>query len=74
MASKIFWLIIGLLHILASLAIVFCAPIGAILVICKLCAAATLSWIAACTPFIVALSAVPLFALSKMLLDLKGGE
>lgn len=74
MASKIIWLVIGLLYILALLAVVVCTPIGAILVICKLCAASTLSWIVVCTPFIVALAFVPILVLAKMLLDLKGGK
>ena len=62
--------IISTIYIIAMLVIVFCVPLSAIFVICKLCGATPLSWLGACVPFMIALAVLPLFILSKILLDI----
>ena len=62
--------IISTIYIIAMLVIVFCVPLSAIFVVCKLCAATPLSWLGACVPLLVAIAAVPPFILTKILLDI----
>ena len=62
--------IISTIYIIAMLVIVFCVPLSAIFVVCKLCAATPISWLGACVPLIIALAVLPCFILSKILLDI----
>ena len=62
--------IISAIYVVTLLVIVVCVPLSAIFVICKLCGATPLSWLGACVPFIIALAVLPLFILSKILLDI----
>ncbi len=61
--------VISAIYIASLLAIVFCTPLSAILIVCKLCGATPLSWLGVCVPLMVAIAAVPLMILSKILLD-----
>ena len=62
--------IISAIYIAAMLVIVFCVPLSAIFVVCKLCGATPISWLGACVPLIIALAVLPCFILSKILLDI----
>ena len=62
--------ILSAIYIAALLVIVFCVPLSAILVICKLCGATPLSWLGACIPLLLAIAVLPPFILSKILLDI----
>lgn len=62
--------IISAIYVVTLLVIVVCVPLSAIFVICKLCGATPLSWLGACVPFMIALAVLPLFILSKILLDI----
>lgn len=70
MANKI----IALLYILSSVVITICAPLGAILVIVKACGSSALSWLGACVPVIIALAVVPIYVLTKTLIDTRSGK
>ena len=62
--------IISAIYVVTLLVIVVCVPLSAIFVVCKLCGATPLSWLGACVPFMIALAVLPLFILSKILLDI----
>lgn len=66
--------IIGLLYIASLLVCVVCVPVSAIMLICKLCAATPLSWLGCCVPLLVALAALPVLIITKLLLDLRSGK
>ncbi len=61
--------ILSAIYIIGILVFAFCVPISAIFVICKLCAATSLSWIACCAPFLAALAYSPLWIIAKITLD-----
>ncbi|MCM1440568.1 MAG: hypothetical protein NC131_15430 [Roseburia sp.] len=61
--------IISAIYIAALLVIVFCTPLSAILIVCKLCGATPLTWLGVCVPLLVAIAAVPFMIISKFLLD-----
>ncbi len=61
--------VISAIYIAALLVIVVCTPLSAIFIVCKLCAATSLSWLGACVPLLVAIAALPFMILSKILLD-----
>lgn len=54
-------------YIIAVLVAVFCVPISAIMIVCKLCAATALSWIGCCIPLIIALAVSPIIAIGKII-------
>lgn len=62
--------IISAIYVVTLLVIVFCVPLSAIFVVCKLCGATPISWLGACVPLIIALAVLPCFILSKILLDI----
>ena len=61
--------ILSAIYIIGILVFAFCVPLSAIFVICKLCAATSLSWIACCAPFLAALAYSPLWIIAKITLD-----
>lgn len=65
--------ICSVIYILAFFAIVICAPMSAILLIFKACAATPLSWLGCCVPLIIAIAFLPFFAISKAVLNDKEG-
>lgn len=71
---KPFAVILSLLYIVLLLAIVFCVPLSAILLICKACGAYAASWLACCVPLLIALAALPFYIIAKILLDNKEGK
>lgn len=62
--------IISAIYVVTLLVIVVCVPLSAIFVVCKLCGATPLSWLGACVPLLIALTVLPCFILSKILLDI----
>jgi len=69
MAKKI----INLTYIICLLISIICAPLSAIFIICKLCGASAMSWIACCIPVIIALATMPITVISKFLIDGREG-
>lgn len=61
--------VICAVFLIALFVCVFCFPLSAILIICKLTGAGALSWIGACIPAIIALSVLPFLIIAKFLLD-----
>lgn len=61
--------IISVIFLVTCLICLVCVPMSAIMIICKLCNAAPLSWIGCCLPLIIAIAVTPLLFLSKILLD-----
>ncbi len=64
--------ILSAIYVIGILVFSVCVPISAIMVICKLCAATALSWIACCAPFLAALAYLPLWIIAKITLDTVG--
>lgn len=64
---------ISAFYLISILVIIFCVPISAIMTICKLCQATSLSWINCCTPIIITIALAPFVILSKILIDNKEG-
>lgn len=48
--------IISAIYVIGCLLCTVCTPLSAIFIICKLCAATSLSWIACCIPLLIALA------------------
>lgn len=71
---KVFAVILSLLYIAFFVAIVFCVPLSAILLICKACGALAASWLACCVPLLIALAATPFYVIAKIILDQKEGK
>ena len=69
MAKKI----INLTYIVCLIISVICMPLSAIFIIYKLCGATAMSWIACCTPAIIALAIIPIILISKFLIDGREG-
>lgn len=65
MLKKVF----SAIYIIGILIFAICVPLSAIFVICKLCAATSLAWIACCAPFLAALAYSPLWIIAKIMLD-----
>ncbi len=63
--------LISVFYLISMLVIIFCLPISAIMIICKLCKATLLSWINCCTPIIITIALTPFIILSKILIDNK---
>lgn len=57
------------IYIVACLICVVCVPLSAIFVICKLCDAISLSWIACCVPLLISLSVTPPLIIAKAVLS-----
>ena len=57
------------IYIIGILVFAVCVPLSAIFVICKLCGATPLAWIACCAPFLAALAYSPLWIIAKITLD-----
>jgi len=64
--------IISVVYIVAALVMLVCYPVSAIMIIIKLCADAVYSWLVACIPLIMAISATPFAVVGKNFLDEKG--
>lgn len=64
---------ISAFYLILMLVIIFCVPISAIMIICKLCQVTSLSWINCCTPIIITIALAPFVILSKILIDNKEG-
>lgn len=71
---KVFAAILSLLYIVFLVAIIFCVPLSAILLICKACGACAASWLGCCVPLLIALAAMPFYTLAKIILDQKEGK
>ena len=65
--------IISAIYILSVIICIFCVPISAIMLICKLTAATSASWFACCVPLIISIAASPIMIIAKMLIDNKEG-
>lgn len=61
--------ILSAIYIIGVLIFAICIPLSAIFVICKLCAATPLAWIACCTPLLAALAYSPIWIIAKITLD-----
>lgn len=57
------------IYIVAFLTEIMCIPLSAIFVILKLCGAVSLSWTRCCVPFIIALSVLPFYIITKSIID-----
>ncbi len=66
--------IINLLYITTLLIAIICLPLSAIFVVCKLCAATSMSWFGCCLPLIITLAIAPVLIISKFLIDTRGGK
>lgn len=60
---------IAAIFIITCLLCIFCVPLSAIFIICKLCDATSISWIGCCVPLIIALSILPFLIISKIIID-----
>lgn len=60
--------IISAIYVIGCLLCTVCTPLSAIFIICKLCAATSLSWIACCIPLLIALAVLPLLIITKAII------
>lgn len=61
--------IISIIYVIALLLMVICVPLSAIFIIVRLCEASTMSWFACCVPVLIALGVLPLFIITKVIID-----
>lgn len=57
--------VISAIYVIGCLLCTVCTPLSAIFIVCKLCAATSLSWIACCIPLLIALAVLPLLIITK---------
>lgn len=63
--------VISTIYIAAFLIVVLCVPIGAIMLICKVCGATSIAWIGCCVPLIIAIATSPILIIAKQIIDSK---